>query len=80
MTAADKFLSRKLLAALCSVAVIAVNRKWGLGLGDEDVRAISDIALTAIGSQAGIDLAERLLPGRNRTPADAAAARDAHAS
>ena len=79
MTTADKFLSRKLLAALCSVAVIAVNRKWGLGLGDEDVRAIADIALTAIGSQAGIDLAERLLPGRNRTPADTATARDAHA-
>ena len=79
MIAADKFLSRKLLAALCSVAVIAVNRKWGLGLGDEDVRAIADIALTAIGSQAGIDLAERLLPGRNRAPADAAAG-DAHAS
>jgi hypothetical protein len=79
MTAANKLLSRKLLAALCSVAVIAVNRKWGLGLGDEDVRSIADIALTAIGSQAGIDLAERLLPGRNRAPADGAAG-DAHAS
>ncbi|WP_300158274.1 hypothetical protein [Solidesulfovibrio sp.] len=74
MSARDKLLSRKLLAAACSMAVIAANRKWSLGLGDEDVRAISDIALATIGSQAGIDLAERLLPalGRNRDAANGA--------
>lgn len=71
MTRLDKFLSRKLLAALCCVAVIAANRKWSLGLSDEEVRSITDIALAAIGSQAGIDLAERLLPLASRTAAPA---------
>ncbi|MEA4857466.1 MAG: hypothetical protein AAGU21_13395 [Solidesulfovibrio sp.] len=69
MNTLDKFLSRKLLAAACSIAVIAVNRKWSLGLSDEEIRSVTDIALAAIGSQAGIDLAERVLPLLSRKPA-----------
>ncbi|WP_428563426.1 MAG: hypothetical protein ACP59X_00170 [Solidesulfovibrio sp. DCME] len=69
MNTLDKFLSRKLLAAACSIAVIAVNRKWTLGLSDEDIRSVTDIALATIGSQAGIDLAERVLPLVGRKPA-----------
>ena len=54
--------SRKLLAALFAIAAVAANRKWGLGLTPDEIQSITDIALAAIGSQAGIDLAERALP------------------
>jgi len=74
-TSTQRLASRKLLLALCSIAAVALNRKWGMGLTPEEIQAITDIALTAIGSQAGIDLAERALPllsrPRNDRPMEA---------
>lgn len=54
--------SRKLWVAVLSIAVVALSRKWSMGLTPDEIQAITDIALTAIGSQAGIDLAEKALP------------------
>lgn len=69
MTGGSRLASRKLLVAVASIAAVAVNRKWGMGLTPDEIQAVTDIALAAIGSQAGIDLAERTLPlwGRPRT-------------
>lgn len=72
MTSMGRLASRKLLTAILAIAALALNRKWSLGLTLEEIQAITDIALTAIGSQAGIDLAERTLPllarPRSETP------------
>ncbi|KHK00406.1 hypothetical protein [Desulfovibrio sp. TomC] len=54
--------SRKLWAAVLAIAAVALSRKWSMGLTPDEIQAITDIALTAIGSQAGIDLAEKALP------------------
>ena len=54
--------SRKLVAALCAIAAVALNRKLGMGLTPDEIQAVTDIALAAIGSQAGIDLAQSALP------------------
>jgi hypothetical protein len=62
MTAAEKLTSRKLLVALAAIAAIAVCPRLGWTLSDVDVKAITDIAMTAIGGQACIDLAGRALP------------------
>ena len=67
--------SRKLWAAILAIAAVALSRKWSMGLTPDEIQAITDIALTAIGSQAGIDLAERALPllsrPRNDRPMEA---------
>ena len=54
--------SRKLWAAVLAIAAVALSRKWSMGLTPDEIQAITDIALTAIGSQAGIDLAGKALP------------------
>ena len=54
--------SRKLWAALLAIAAVAFGRKYSMGLTPDEIQAITDIALTAIGSQAGIDLADKALP------------------
>ena len=54
--------SRKLWAAILAIAAVALSRKWSMGLTPDEIQAITDIALTAIGSQAGIDLADKALP------------------
>jgi hypothetical protein len=59
---ASPLASRKLLVAVISIIAVALNRKWGMGLAPDEIQAVTDIALAAIGSQAGIDLAERALP------------------
>uniref|UniRef100_I2PXJ2 Uncharacterized protein n=1 Tax=Desulfovibrio sp. U5L TaxID=596152 RepID=I2PXJ2_9BACT len=59
---ASRLASRKLLVAVISIIAVALNRKWGMGLTPDEIQAVTDIALAAIGSQAGIDLAERALP------------------
>lgn len=61
--------SRKLLVAVVSIVAVALNRKWGMGLTPDEIQSVTDIALAAIGSQAGIDLVERTLPllPRSRT-------------
>ena len=58
----NRLASRKLLVAALAMAAVAVNRKFALGLTPDDIQGIVEVALTAIGSQAGIDLAERALP------------------
>jgi hypothetical protein len=62
MTVTQRLASRKLVIALVSIATVTLNRKWGIGLAPEEIQAIIDITLAAIGSQAGIDLVERTLP------------------
>ena len=62
MNAASPAASRKLWAAALAIAAVALGRKYSLGLTPDEIQAITDIALTAIGSQAGIDLAEKALP------------------
>jgi hypothetical protein len=62
MTISQRLASRKLVVAALSIAAVTLNRKWGIGLTPEEIQAITDITLAAIGSQAGIDLAERALP------------------
>ncbi len=62
MTGGSRLASRKLLIAVASIVAVAANRKWGMGLTPDEIQAVTDIALAAIGSQAGIDLAERALP------------------
>ena len=54
--------SRKLWAAMFAIAAVALGRKYSMGLTPDEIQAITDIALTAIGSQAGIDLAAKTLP------------------
>ena len=65
--------SRKLWAAVLAIAAVALSRKWSMGLTPDEIQAITDIALTAIGSQAGIDLAEKALPliTKAQTPPEA---------
>ena len=56
--------SRKLVASLIAILAIALNGKFGLGLTDQEIQSITNIAMAAICSQAGIDLAEKsILPG-----------------
>ena len=62
MNAASPASSRKLWAAALAIAAVALGRKYSMGLTPDEIQAITDIALTAIGSQAGIDLAEKALP------------------
>ncbi|UJX42276.1 hypothetical protein K9F62_06265 [Desulfovibrio sp. JY] len=87
MSSMQRLASRKLLAAVFAIAAVAANRKWGLGLTPDEIQSITDIALAAIGSQAGIDLAERALPLFTRpatadgaTAGDAKEASDGHGS
>lgn len=47
--------SRKLLMGLASVALVALNKRMGLDLSPEDMNTIITLAVTVIGSQAGID-------------------------
>lgn len=56
MTAAEKLTSRKLLVALAAILAIAVCPRLGWALSDVDVKAIENIAMSAIGGQALIDL------------------------
>jgi hypothetical protein len=58
----NRLVSRKLLVAVLAIAAVVLNRKWGVGLTREEIQAVVDVALAAIGSQAGLDLAERALP------------------
>ena len=58
----NRLASRKLLVAGLAIAAVTLNHKWGMGLSPDEIQAVVDITLTAIGSQAGIDLAERALP------------------
>ena len=72
MNAAGNLASRKLVVALVAILAVALNSRLGMLLTDEEIRAIADIAMTAIGSQAGIDLAGKLVPmllGRGTIPA-----------
>lgn len=64
----NRLASRKLFTACLAIAAVALNRKWGMGLTTDEIQAVVDIAMAAIGSQAGLDLAERALPllGRDR--------------
>lgn len=72
MNAASPVASRKLWAAALAIAAVALGRKYSMGLTPDEIQAITDIALTAIGSQAGIDLAEKALPllAKPQTPAE----------
>lgn len=72
MNAASPAASRKLWAAALAIAAVALSRKYSLGLTPDEIQAITDIALTAIGSQAGIDLAEKALPllAKPQTPTE----------
>ncbi|MHC1712782.1 MAG: hypothetical protein AB9872_11605 [Solidesulfovibrio sp.] len=72
MTISQRLASRKLVVAALSIAAVTLNRKWGIGLTPEEIQAITDITLAAIGSQAGIDLAERTLPLLIRSRAETA--------
>jgi len=54
--------SRKLWAAVLAIAAVALSRKYSMGLTPDEIQSITDITLAAIGSQAGIDLAEKALP------------------
>jgi len=58
----NRLASRKLVMACLAIAAVALNRKWGMGLTPDEIQAVVDIALAAIGSQAGLDLADRALP------------------
>lgn len=58
----NRLASRKLVMAGLAIAAVALNRKWGMGLTPDEIQAVVDIALAAIGSQAGLDLADRALP------------------
>lgn len=62
MRRASPLASRKLWTAVLAIVAVALSRKYGMGLTPDEIQAITDIALTAIGSQAGIDLAETALP------------------
>lgn len=66
----NRLASRKLIAAALAITAITLNHKWGMGLTQDEIRAVVDIALTAIGSQAGIDLAERAVPLLSRPRTD----------
>jgi hypothetical protein len=72
MTISQRLASRKLVVAALSITAVTLNRKWGIGLTPEEIQAITDITLAAIGSQAGIDLAERTLPLLIRSRAEPA--------
>lgn len=71
----NRLASRKLCLAILAIAAVALNRKWGMGLTTDEIQAVVDIALAAIGSQAGLDLADRALPyltqPRNEFPKEA---------
>ncbi|MGD9607945.1 MAG: hypothetical protein AB7U59_00920 [Desulfovibrionaceae bacterium] len=58
----NRLASRKLVMACLAIVAVALNRKWGMGLSPDEIQAVVDIALAAIGSQAGLDLADRALP------------------
>jgi hypothetical protein len=66
----SRLVSRKLVMACLAIAAVAINRKWGMGLTPDEIQAVVNIALAAIGSQAGLDLAEKALPLLTR-PGDA---------
>lgn len=67
----NRLASRKLCLAILSIAAVALNRKWGMGLTADEIQAVVDITLAAIGSQAGLDLADKALPYLTR-PRDGA--------
>ena len=58
----NRLASRKLVVAGLAIAAVTLNHKWGMGLTQDEIQAVVEIALAAIGSQAGIDLAERAMP------------------
>ena len=62
MSSDSPMTSRKLWAAVLAIVTVALSRKFSMGLTPDEIQAITDIALTVIGSQAGIDLAEKALP------------------
>ena len=62
MTRVSPLASRKLWAATLAIIAVALSRKYSMWLTPDEIQSITDIALAAIGSQAGIDLAETALP------------------
>ena len=62
MSSDSPMASRKLWAAALAIVTVALSRKCSMALTPDEIQAITDIALTLIGSQAGIDLAEKALP------------------
>lgn len=58
----NRLASRKLVAALASIALIAVNARYKIGLTDEEIRSITDITLAALGLQGGVDVIQALIP------------------
>ena len=77
MNAASPAASRKLWAAALAIAAVALSRKYSMGLTPDEIQSITDIALAAIGSQAGIDLAETALPHIVKPQPDRSPAHDA---
>lgn len=65
----QRLASRKLIMGGLAILAVTLNHKWGMGLTQDEIQAVVDIALAAIGSQAGIDLAERAVPLFGRGPA-----------
>jgi len=58
----SRLASRKLVAAIASIAVIALNRKFSIGLTDDDIKSVVDIAAMAIGGQGLLDLISQIRP------------------
>ena len=65
----NRLASRKLVMAGLAILAVTLNHKWGMGLTQDEIQAVVEIALAAIGSQAGIDLAERAVPLLGRAAA-----------
>ena len=77
MTRVSPMASRKLWVAALAIAAVALSRKYSMGLTPDEIQSITDIALAAIGSQAGIDLAETALPHIVKPQPDRSPAHDA---
>ena len=77
MTGVSPMASRKLWAAALAIAAVALSRKYSMGLTPDEIQSITDIALAAIGSQAGIDLAATALPHLVKPQPDRSPAHDA---
>ena len=58
----NRLASRKLVTALASIALIAVNARYKIGLTDEEIKSITEITLAALGLQGGVDVIQALTP------------------
>lgn len=62
----NRLASKKLVALLVAVAAVALNKRLGLGLTEQDISELISLASIAIGVQGAIDIAPTIVRKKDK--------------